>query len=299
MPRMKKNPRSGFPARHPLIFGLSLFILVMALMWGAMTFFSSDLKNRIFAVDTIGVVNIDGMITDSVPVVRFIRRLRDDPSVKGVLLRVNSPGGLIAPSQELYLAVKRCADYKPVVASFGSVAASGGYYAAAPATLIVSNSGSLTGSIGVKAEYASIRDLMDKIGIKPEIITSGKFKAVGSPMEPLTVEQRAYLHNLIMDMHDQFVSDVAKARGLKKEDVEKIADGRAFTGRQAYKLGLVDKLGGYEDAVAYLKAKCHIQGAAALIEGPEKKIPFISKILGYLGISPQGTLSGSGWQFSY
>ncbi len=296
---MKKSPRPGFSARHPFIFGFSLLILVMALMWGAMAFFSGGLKNRVFSSEAIGVVNVDGMITDSVPVVRFIRRLRDDSSVKGVILRVNSPGGLIAPSQELYLAVKRCAEYKPVVASFGSVAASGGYYAAAPATIIVSNSGSLTGSIGVKAEYASIKGLMDKIGVKPEIITSGKFKAVGSPMKPLTPEQRKYLKSLIMDMHTQFVDDVAKARGMDRKDVEKVADGRALTGRQAHELGLVDKLGGYEDAVAYLKAECGIEGPAELIEGPKEDKSFVAEILGYLGIAPEGSLSGQRWQFTY
>lgn len=295
----KKIPSPGFSARHPIIFGFSLLILVMALMWGAMAFFNGNLRNSVFSSDAIGVVNVKGMITNPIPVVRFIHKLRDDPSVKGVLLRVNSPGGLIAPSQELYLAVKRCAEVKPVVASFGSVAASGGYYAAAPSTLIVSNSGSLTGSIGVKAEYANIRELMDKVGIKPEIITSGKFKAVGSPMLPLTPEQRTYLHNLIMDMHDQFVGDVAEARGMDRKDVEKIADGRALTGRQAYKLGLVDKLGSYEDAVAYLKAACHLEGPAVLIEGPEKKVPFLSQILGYLGLKPQGAASIDGWSFSY
>lgn len=299
MQKRKKTLKPGFTARHPILFGFSLLILVMALFWGAMAFFNGNLKSRLFATDAIGLVKIDGMITDPIPTVRFIRKLRDNPAVKGVLLRVNSPGGLIAPSQELYLAVKRCAEIKPVVASFGSLAASGGYYAAAPSTLIVSNSGSLTGSIGVKAEYASIKDLMDKIGIKPEIITSGKFKAVGSPMLKLTAEQRAYLQNLIMDMHDQFVSDVAAARGMDKQDVEKIADGRALTGRQALELGLVDKLGGYEDAVAYLKVKSHIQGDAVLIEGPEKKVPFLAKFLSYLGIAPQGNTSADGWRFSY
>ena len=292
-----KNPKKGFSVRHPILFGFSLLIMAVALLWGATAFFHG--KVDFLSSDKIGVVNVQGTITNSLPTVKFLRDLRRDDSVKGVLLRVNSPGGTIAPSQELYHAVKRFAEVKPIVASFGTVAASGGYYAAAPATKIMASSGSITGSIGVKAEYASFYQLMDKVGVKPIIITSGKMKAAGSPFIELTPEQRGYLTALIMDMHNQFVDDVAAARKLDREKVEKIADGRAVTGREAKELGLVDRIGGFEDAVTVLKALCDLEGSVSVIEGPEVDKPLLKEILGYLGIVPEGSATGDGLIFSY
>ncbi|WP_415714901.1 signal peptide peptidase SppA [Maridesulfovibrio sp.] len=292
-----KNPKNSFSVRHPFLFGFSLLLMAVALLWGAAAFFHG--KVDFMTGGKIGVVNVQGTITNSLSTVKFLRDLRRDDSVKGVLLRVNSPGGTIAPSQELYHAVKRVAEVKPIVASFGTVAASGGYYAAAPATQIIASSGSITGSIGVKAEYANFHQLLDKLGVKPIIITSGKMKAAGSPFAELTPEQREYLTNLIMDMHDQFVSDVASARKLDLAQVEKIADGRAITGRKAKELGLVDRIGGFEDSVTVLKALCGLEGDVNVIEGPEEEKPLIKQILGYLGIIPEGSATGDGLIFSY
>lgn len=291
-----KNPKKGFSVRHPFLFGFSLLLMAVALLWGAAAFFHG--KVDLFNAGKIGVVNVQGTITKSLPTVKFLRELRRDPAIKGVLLRINSPGGTIAPSQELYHAVKRFAEVKPIVASFGTVAASGGYYAAAPATKIMASSGSITGSIGVKAEYANFHQLMEKVGVKPIIITSGKMKAAGSPYTELTPEQREYLTNLIMDMHNQFVDDVASARKLDREQVEKIADGRAITGREAKELGLVDRIGGFEDSVTVLKALCNIEGDVSVIEGPEEEKPLLKEILGYIGIIPEGA-AGDGMTFSY
>ncbi|SDK59413.1 protease-4 [Maridesulfovibrio ferrireducens] len=292
------NPKLSFSVRHPFLFGFSLVIMAVVLLWGAAAFFNGK-AGLMLGADSIGIVTVQGTITDSLPTVKFLRELRKDDSVKGVLLRVNSPGGTIAPSQELYLAVKRFAEVKPIVASFGTVAASGGYYAAAPATQIIANSGSITGSIGVKAEYASFRKLMDRVGIKPIMITSGALKGAGSPFTELTPEQHEYLVGLIMDMHNQFVSDVATARKLDRKEVEKIADGRAITGREAKELGLVDRIGGFEDSITVLKALCGIEGDVAVREGPEKDEPFIKEILGMLGLKPSGSFSGDGFTFSY
>ncbi|SMF36815.1 signal peptide peptidase SppA [Desulfovibrio gilichinskyi] len=292
------NPRHSFSARHPFLFGFSLLIMAVVLLWGATAFFNGKAR-VLFGAGSIGIVNVQGTITDSLPAVKFLRELRKDSSVKGVLLRVNSPGGTIAPSQELYLAVKRFAQVKPIVASFGTVAASGGYYAAAPATQIVANSGSITGSIGVKAEYASFKQLMEKVGVKPVQITSGPLKGAGSPYAELTPEQHEYLMGLIMDLHNQFVSDVASARKLDRKVVEKIADGRALTGREAKELGLVDRLGGFEDAVTLLKALCGIEGDVVVKEGPEKEKSLISEIFGMLGLKTSGSFSADGLIFSY
>lgn len=292
-----KSPKNSFSVRHPFLFGFSLLLMAVALIWGATAFFHG--KTGLFTSGKIGVVNVQGTIINSLPTVKFLRDLRRDDSVKGVLLRINSPGGTIAPSQELYHAVKAFAEVKPIVASFGTVAASGGYYAAAPATKIMASSGSITGSIGVKAEYASFSQLMDKVGIKPVIITSGNLKGAGSPYSELTPEQREYLTGLIMDMHNQFVDDVAAARKLDRKDVEKIADGRAVTGREAKKLGLVDRIGGFEESVTVLKALCNLEGDVSVVEGPEEEKPLIREILGYFGLKPMGSATGEGVTFSF
>lgn len=228
----------------------------------------------------IGVVYLEGMIFDATAVVDFIHELKDDPTVKGVLLRVNSPGGAIAPSQELYQAVARLNEAKPVVSSYDSVAASGGYYASCPSEYIVANPGSVTGSIGVLLEYVDFHELADRWGIRLELLATGAQKGAGSPLRELTPEQRQVFMDMLMDMHDQFVSDVAKSRRMRKETVLALADGRAYTGRQAKRLGLVDELGSFDDAYAALLEYCDLDEADELVEGPVEQVPFIDQLLG-------------------
>jgi protease-4 len=273
--------KSKFSARHPLLFGMLLIILAVALFTGAMAFFRSlGGKSKPLSGDKVGLCRLEGMITDAKEVVDFLRELRRDDTVLGVLLRIDSPGGAVAPSQELYQAVKELAAKKPVVVSMGTAAASGGYYAAAPATLIVANPGSITGSIGVRAEYVNLQGLMAKLGLKSDTLASGRMKAAGSPTQPMTPEQRAYLMGMVMDLHDQFVSDVAEARGMDKKVVAKLADGRALTGRQAQAAGLVDKLGGQELAMQTLREMVKLGPGAPVLEGPEKKLPWLPRLLG-------------------
>lgn len=281
---MARNPETSkakFSEQHPLLFGVFLIVLAVALFTGAMAFFRGlGSKPKALAGDKIGLCKIEGMITDAREVVDFLRELRQDDSVKGVLLRIDSPGGAVAPSQELYQAVAALAKVKPVVVSMGTAAASGGYYAAAPATLIVANSGSITGSIGVRAEYVNIMGLMDKLGLKSDMLVSGKMKGAGSPTQALTPEQREYMQGLIMDLHHQFVADVAEARHLPEGEVAKLADGRAFSGRQALELKLVDKLGGQEVAMETLRDMLKLDQKTPVLEGPEKKLPFLPRLLG-------------------
>ncbi len=270
-----------FSEQHPLLFGILLIILAVALFTGAMAFFRGlGSKSKPLTGDKLGLCKIEGVITDAREVVDFLFELQTDESVKGVLLRIDSPGGAVAPSQELYQAVAELAKVKPVVVSMGTAAASGGYYAAAPATLIVANPGSITGSIGVRAEYVNLQGLMDKLGLKTDMLVSGKLKAAGSPTQPLTPEQRAYLMALILDLHQQFVADVASARGLDQAVVAKLADGRAMTGRQALELKLVDKLGGQALAMATLRDMVKADANINVLEGPEKKLPLLPRLLG-------------------
>ncbi|BDQ38202.1 signal peptide peptidase SppA [Pseudodesulfovibrio nedwellii] len=298
--RMEET-KTRFSQRHPLLFGVMMIILAVALISGVMAFFRSmgwTPGSFSMSGDKIGVVHVEGMILDSTDVVSWIHSLEKDDSIKGVLLRVNSPGGAIAPSQEIYQAVTELNAAKPVVASYGSVAASGGYYASVPSRLIFANPGSITASIGVMAEFVTVTEAMEKLGIKPEVLTTGKYKAAGTPMRELSYEQREQMQGLMMDLHEQFVDDVAAARTMDRARVAAVADGRAVSGRQALALGLIDQLGSMSQAVDRLKELCEIDGEAVVVEGPIEDVPLIQEILGAIHFDISSSLP-QGWTFSY
>lgn len=297
-PLTKRNNR--FSQKHPFLFGLTLILAAMILLAGVMAAFrhfsgGSGGSGLDFDGDKLGVVRIQGMLTGSEKINAWIRELRDDNSVKGVLLRVNCPGGAVAPSQEIYHAVRRLAEAKPVVVSMSTVAASGGYYVSAPAHMIVANPSTLTGSIGVIMEMSNLVGLFEKLGIERQALTSGALKDAGSPFRAMTPEDRAYLMGLIGDIHEQFVSDVAEGRGMDIETIRPIADGRALTGNQALKAGLVDKLGGFEDAIAELKALCgkDPNRRMPVVEGPEEEKPWLRRILGAIEINVNASVPDS------
>jgi protease-4 len=218
--------------------------------------------------DRIAVVRLTGMISDresggslfasketASGCLKSLRKAVKDKHIKAVLLRINSPGGTVPASQEIYDEISKLrADKKPVVVSMGDLAASGGYYISSAADLIVAEPGTLTGSIGVILSSMNLKGLGDKLGISPEVIKSGKFKDLASPYRPMTPEDKEILQALIMDAYDQFVTAVAKGRKMDLEVVKKLADGRVYSGRQALKLHLVDKMGGYDEAVETIQA---------------------------------------------
>ncbi len=216
------------------------------------------------------MVPIRGVITDSREVVEQLKKYRKDSRVKAIILRIESPGGGTAASQEIYREVQRTVPKKKVVASMGNVAASGGYYVALAANKIVANPATLTGSIGVIMELSNIKELLHKIGVSREAVKSGPFKDIGSPVREMKPEERRLLEEVIKNVHQQFVEVVVKGRRLSREQVEKIADGRIFTGEQARDLGLVDELGSFEDAVELTKKMVGLSGEVKLIF-PEKK----------------------------
>ncbi|TVM36104.1 signal peptide peptidase SppA [Oceanidesulfovibrio marinus] len=226
-----------------------------------------------------GLVRVEGEIGDSESVVDFLDTLREDSDVPGVLIRIDSPGGVVGPAQEIYAAVKKLAAVKPVVVSMGSLAASGGYYVACPAETIVANPGTLTGSIGVIMSLGSWQDLMGKIGYTYEAITSGEMKDAGSPYRELTPKERAYFQSLVDDLFSQFVEDVAEGRHMDEAKVRELADGRVYSGRQAKKLGLVDQLGGFEDAKDVLRKKTG-KGDLPFDEGPVEEESLLDRVIG-------------------
>jgi protease-4 len=203
--------------------------------------------------DKVAIIPIDGEILGSRDAIDALHRYAHNSSVKAIIMRINSPGGAIAPSQEIYEEIRnvRARSGKPIIASLDSVAASGGYYIASACDRIVANPGSITGSIGVILQWMETKDLLAWAKLKPETITSGPMKAAGSPYQDLTDAQRAYFQDIVTQLHSQFVRAVATGRKgkLTEAEVGKIADGRVFTGEQALALKLVDELGNLDDAI--------------------------------------------------
>jgi len=267
------SPKPGFSQRHPFLFGFTLILAAVVLLTGAMAAFRHYVGGKtLFPPERrLALVRVDGLIADPEKINAFIATLKRDDTVKGVVVRIDSPGGVVAPSQEIRAAVADLARIKPVVASLSAVAASGGYYVACGAPVIVANPGTLTGSIGVLYQTSDMQGLMEKLGIKHDMITSGKYKGAGSPFFPLTPEQRDQLQAMVLDIHRQFVDDVAASRRMPREKVEALAQGQAFTGRQAFENGLVDRLGGLDAAYALLKEQAGLTGEIPVLEGPPKE----------------------------
>lgn len=224
--------------------------------------------------EKIGVVPIEGTILNSHAITAGIEKLRKDEEIRAIILRINSPGGAVGSTQEIYREVLKTTETKKVVASLGDVAASGGYYVAAGANKIVANPGTITGSIGVLMQFMRFQELLDKIGVKFEVLKSGEFKDVGSPHRELTERERELLTKLIENIESQFVTEVANGRNLPLDSVREVADGRIFSGSQALKLGLVDKLGNFQDAVDLAKTMARIEGEVTLVY-PKKSKPSV------------------------
>ena len=226
--------------------------------------------------DKVALVKIEGLLVDADHIVEEINDYADDSSIKAIIIRIDSPGGGVVVSQEIYNAVlnARKKAQKTVVMSLGSVAASGGYYIAAAGDRIVANPGTLTGSIGVKMEFANVEKLLEKIGVKGMVVKAGEYKDIGSPYREMSEPEKKLLQAVIDDVHNQFIDAVAKGRNLPEADVKAIADGRIFTGRQALQLKLVDQLGDLEDSILAAAEMAGIKGKPKVIKR-EKKVPFL------------------------
>lgn len=220
--------------------------------------------------EKVAVVRIEGPIMDSKNTIDEIKGYLKDPSIKAIVLRVDSPGGAVAPSQEIYEEVKKATLKKKVIVSMGSVAASGGYYISAPADRIIANPGTLTGSIGVIMEIPNIEGLMNKIGVKTEVIKSGRHKDIASAFRKMGKEERLILQGVLDDVHEQFIKAVSDGRKIPFDEVKKLADGRIFTGKQAMEARLVDELGTLEDAIAAAGRLAGIKGEPEVVTKKER-----------------------------
>ncbi|TYP52494.1 signal peptide peptidase SppA [Thermosediminibacter litoriperuensis] len=225
----------------------------------------------------VGVINLEGVIaggsggtflssgTDHI--VRQLHEAAQDPSIKALVIRINSPGGSAAASQEIYEEVLKVKESgKKVVVSMGDVAASGGYWVASAADKIVANPATITGSIGVIMEFQNVEGLYDKLGLKVNVIKSAEHKDIGSPTRPMTEEERAIFQGMVDDIYNQFIDVVAKGRNMDREQVKELADGRIFTGRQAKELGLVDELGNFYEALKIAAELAGIEGEPVIKE---------------------------------
>ena len=247
-----------------LIFFAIIFIITAILS------FIVTFSDKVSIGEKVALVNVTGVIIDSSGVVEELKKHAKDSSVKAIVIRIDSPGGAVAPSQEIYNEVLKVKEKKKVVVSMGSVAASGGYYIAAAADKIVANAGTLTGSIGVIMEIPNFQGLMEKIGIEAQVIKSGKHKDIASVFKSLKPEEKEILQSVLDDVHDQFIRAVSDGRGMDFEDARKISDGRIFTGRMAKEAGLVDEIGSLEDAIALAGQLAGIKGEPEVVRKEEK-----------------------------
>jgi len=262
-----------------------LFLLGVSSMLGA----SGGGGGGLFGAK-VAIVELEGLIVDVDDLVRELKAHRENPVVRAVVMRINSPGGVVAPTQELHDALRRVrAAGKPVVASLGAVAASGGYYAAVAADRIYANPGTLTGSIGVIMQLANVEALMKKVGVDYVVVKAGAFKDTPSFARAMTPEERRVLQALLDDVHGQFIGAVATGRKLPREEVVRFADGRVFSGVQAKELRMVDALGGLEDAVLAAAKRAGIPGPPNVIQ-PRRRFSFVDLLRNQLGGTAAGAL---------
>jgi protease-4 len=280
--------------KHPVVFGILLlgltgmifFLLVyaMGLMSGQQGAFMSDNK--------VGIVEVEGSISDSQEIVRQLNEFGKEERIRAVVLRVNSPGGGMAPSQEIYDAVVELKKKKKVVVSMGSLAASGGYLISCAADKIVANPGTITGSISAVMHFANVEELLKKVGLKSSVIKSGKYKDIGSPLREMTEDEKTILQDLVDDIYDQFLDTVSRDRKIAKEQLRRIADGRVFSGRQAQKLGLVDFLGDMGYAVRLAGKMSGIEGIPEVVYPTVKSPSFWDFVLRNMFWAILGELQG-------
>ncbi len=247
-----------------VFFGFGVLVLLVLMVVG---FGEGDADVTVGSGQKVAVVELTGEITSSSETVRQLRKYRENHSIKSILLRVDSPGGGVVASQEIYEEVRKTRDAgTPVVVSMGSLAASGGYYVSCGATTIVANPGTLTGSIGVISQFMNFDSLMQKVGVGVNTIKSGRFKDAGNPFRAMSPEDVAYFQGLMDDVHRQFIATVEHERKIPHDTLVTYADGRVFTGEQARTMGLVDTIGTYEDAVEIAAHLGKIDGEPAIVK---------------------------------
>ena len=263
------------------IFKNKIFIIICSLV--IISIFFSQLKKFINNrnIVNIGVVDIEGTILESREIIEKLNTFNDNNDIDAIIIRINSPGGAVAPSQEIYEKVNKISEEetKPIIASIASTGASGGYYIAIGADKIVANPGSIVGSIGVIINFPIAKSLLEKIGLKFESFTSGDYKDSGSPYREVNSKDKEYFKEIVADMHNQFITEVSIQRNISLEKIKNLANGKIYTGKMAYEYNLIDTLGTFEEALILTKNMTNIKGEINLIY-PEIDKPFLYDLIG-------------------
>lgn len=280
-----------------VIVALLVFFFAVLFMIGR---YSGGKGSRFAFGDKIAIVEVKGVIAQSSQVIEELQQYLTDDGVKAIILRVDSPGGGVGPSQEIYREIMRIrsSSKKKVVTSMGSVAASGGYYIACASDRIVANPGTITGSIGVIMQFSNLEDLLKKIGIKGVVIKSGEHKDIGSPFREMTTEEKKLMQEVLDNVHQQFIQAVADGRKLDRSKVSEIADGRIMTGEQAKNLGLVDQLGNLQDTIDITAKLVGIEGKPNVLY-PKRKISIWDLLIKDMASAIVDVLNEKGYELNF
>jgi len=278
--------------RHTVGRGLGIlgaFLLVFALTAFLLAYLGTEQEGAAWWSAAVGVIEVRGVIDGDDEVIPTIQRFAKSEQVRAVVLRIESPGGGVTPSQEIYQELTRLKEKKPVIASLGGVAASGGYYIASACNTIVANPGTITGSIGVIMETVNVQGLLDKLGVRGGVIKAGTYKDLGSPLREMTAEEQQILKTMLEDVHQQFITAVATGRNMEEATVRTLADGRVYSGKQAQRLGLVDHLGNLQDAITLAAQKAGITGEPRVIRVQTQRRAWWQRLLSlWLGTAFEG-----------
>jgi len=283
-----------------ILIGLGVIVVLLLIFFSALYLIgrSAGTSGRFAFGDRIAVVEIRGVIAQSSGIIEEIHQYLEDDGVKAIILRIDSPGGGVGPSQEIHREILKVKEKKKIVTSMGSVAASGGYYIACASDLIVANPGTITGSIGVLMEFTNIEELFKKIGIKGVVLKSGEHKDIGSPFREMTPEEKTIIQEVIDNVHQQFIKAVAEGRKLDRSKVTEIADGRILTGEQAKQLGLVDQIGNLDDAIDAAAKLVGIEGRPDIVY-PKKKFSIWELLIRETVSAVLETLQEKGFELNY
>ena len=283
-----------------ILIGLGVIAVLLFIFFAALYLIgrSAGTSSRFGFGDRIAIVEIRGVIAQSSEIIQEIHQYVEDDGVKAIILRIDSPGGGVGPSQEIHREVLKGKAKKRIVTSMGSVAASGGYYIACASDLIVANPGTITGSIGVLMEFTNIEELFKKIGIKGVVLKSGELKDIGSPFREMTPEEKRIIQEVIDNVHQQFIKAVAEGRKMDRLKVTEIADGRILTGEQAKQLGLVDQIGNLDDAIDATAKLVGIEGKPDIVY-PKKKFSIWELLIRETVSAVLETLQEKGFELNY
>lgn len=277
-------------------------IIIILIGIGLIAGIRSVIKNM---TPAIGILEIDAPILSSLDYLDTIREFEEDAGIKAVIVRIDSPGGRVGPSQEVYEALLRLKEFKPVIASMASIGASGAYYIACAADTIYAMPGTMTGSIGVILEFVDVTEGLEKLGVSAHSITGGTLKDAGTPFRHMSEKERSYFEALAKDVHEQFMEAVSVSRNLPEDKVIEYADGRVYTGRQALAIGLIDKLGGLDQAIEEAKKRAGIEEKPRIIrpEQPSGILQGLKQLVQtYMPVqirSNSGTLAGGYLRLEY